>query len=667
MQVTILVSSLSATAVAVTRDDPFTFIRSIWDGRRAVDEPEHASEDHGVSDELWQHDCFKRVPAYGLLQSAIRNPGAGMNPDAIVPYQTVLKDGFLAVACVKDAMYESGDKFGNNKFQYKMAPIANSSIVHYTDIIPKEDQKAMTPSICFEFCRGIPDMGYFGISNGRDCYCTSYYEPMASDSSNCDSVCEGDTGMMCGGKSKNSIFGMHLCDQTEEDLKKATKAAFAVEHHLEDVCGGEKTVSESVAKASQSMQKAFGQIGDPAASNLMQRFNVYAGEWLHESESCLDFAANVKSLGKHSKKLQGKDLKKYANRKDAEDHLAKLQASSTEGSEMLEKHAEDWKKAQPMGSDEHRAGQLLPMILEQYYSVMYFVDKEYADDAKTPVTCDGDVIGEPALGLDAQHCAAACDDMVGKCVGFSAYSSHSGNENAFMCILFSKFTSVQYYTGCDKNTNFLQQHHDVVSGFAARHRHEVHAHRHDARAQQACAKRRASTSCQEARAKISPGGKSAESCYLAPNGAWKFPQLPAYYHCLSTCCEDYDPSVYLDELTCDDVMGFIPCDGLLSEGLGKAPPGSKTKTICSKSCEACDAPAKTTTTTSTPAPPVSSTANVKVIKSVVEKVQSGLSTEIKVMCRAKLSKFSGISLKPDKSGKNKYALKELTKAKRCFD
>merc|ERR1719482_2594269 len=114
-----------------------------------------------------------------------------MNPDETVPFVKVLKDGFHPVDCVKDAMYEHGDKFGDNKFQYKMQDVSNSSIVHYSDIVPKEDREKMTPSVCFEFCRGIPDMGFFGISNGRDCYCENYYKKMASDSSNCDSVCEG--------------------------------------------------------------------------------------------------------------------------------------------------------------------------------------------------------------------------------------------------------------------------------------------------------------------------------------------------------------------------------------------------------------------------------------------------------------------------------------------
>merc|ERR1719223_943090 len=135
-----------------------------------------------------QRACGKKV---SKKLSWLQNPGAGMSPDSIKPFEKVLKDGYMLTECVKDAMYVHGDKFGNNKFDYKMGDTANSSIVHSSEHVAKEDREQMTHQVCFEFCRDIPDMGFFGISNGRDCYCESWYTPMASDSSDCDAVCEG--------------------------------------------------------------------------------------------------------------------------------------------------------------------------------------------------------------------------------------------------------------------------------------------------------------------------------------------------------------------------------------------------------------------------------------------------------------------------------------------
>merc|ERR1719321_529210 len=114
-----------------------------------------------------------------------------------------MKDGYVLVDCVKDYMYSFGDKFGANKHDYKLGPVSNVSIVHYDAFVPKEDRQTMTQSVCFEFCRTVPDMLFFGLINGRDCYCAPYYKPMESDSSACDKQCVGDPTLMCGGGSKS--------------------------------------------------------------------------------------------------------------------------------------------------------------------------------------------------------------------------------------------------------------------------------------------------------------------------------------------------------------------------------------------------------------------------------------------------------------------------------
>jgi hypothetical protein len=329
---------------------------------------------------------------------------------------------------------------------------------------------------------------------------------------------------------------------------------------------------------------------------------------------------------------------------------------------------------------------------------MYFVDKEYADDEKFPVTCDGDLIGEPALGLDAGHCAAACDDQVGKCVGFAAYELHDGKENVVLCFLFSKFTTAQYYTGCEgeeeedseaPQKTFLQQkknvhnqtahkHKDAIASWITLHKNKVHGGI-TAQAKAECAKKRSSVSCQDARAKILPANKSSDICYLEPGNMWTFDQLPDYYSCLNACCEDYNPANYMDELTCKDLMGYYdkPCPEPLAAS--NPPPNTKIETICPQSCAVCTGPveaattvattvaATTTTTAATTMAALTTHAPVVVIPKKKPSIQPNLQSEIKAMCRAKLSRFVGTSLKPDDTGKDKFALKELTKADRCFD
>jgi len=137
-----------------------------------------------------------------------------MNPAKITPFKETHMDGFRLVGCMKDSMHLHGDKFGDGKFSYELGDVSNVSIVNYDNHVAKEDRKPMTHAVCYAFCRSIKEMSFFGLTHGRDCYCTPFFKEIAGDSSMCDAVCEGDTSIMCGGMSKSSIFEMHACDDT---------------------------------------------------------------------------------------------------------------------------------------------------------------------------------------------------------------------------------------------------------------------------------------------------------------------------------------------------------------------------------------------------------------------------------------------------------------------
>merc|ERR1719446_1059793 len=139
-----------------------------------------------------------------LLAKGNKFPGAGIvNKSAPWKFDKVLKDGFYMVQCVKDSMYQFGDKYGDNKHEYNLGDVSGVSIVHYD--LHVEEKEDMTHEVCFAFCRTVPDMLYFGITNGRSCYCAPYFKPEASDSSECDATCEGKPTQMCGGKTKSSV------------------------------------------------------------------------------------------------------------------------------------------------------------------------------------------------------------------------------------------------------------------------------------------------------------------------------------------------------------------------------------------------------------------------------------------------------------------------------
>lgn len=366
-----------------------------------------------------------------------------MNPENIQPFQTVLKDGFLEIACAKDYLLNHGDKFGDGKDTYMLGDVSNVSIVHYTSIVAKEDRETMTQEVCFKFCRTVPDMLTFGIHNGRDCYCAPYFKPMESDSTSCDAVCEGNPTQFCGGKFKSSVFEMHQCSDTAAELNETGTKASTVLAVLGRSLEAVENVSAGMQAAAEQLQKDLGAAGDPAAAALMQEAKVAAGE--------LESAANTSTKIKDalttatgeaagmSGSLNG--LEAISEAEALTRRLEKLAADAEDAVEDLDQRAA---AASPGGPDFDNAAN----ATKQYYPVMYFVDKSFTE---VPSTCTGKAVGQPMAAVSGDECAYACDAAIHSCVGFAFFA---GSTN--LCFLFSKFTEATYYTGCN-STLLLQR------------------------------------------------------------------------------------------------------------------------------------------------------------------------------------------------------------------
>merc|ERR1719453_2930547 len=197
------------------------------------------------------------------------------------PYVTVLKDGWFEVGCYFDRLLTAGDKFGNDADQYKMGATesVNVSIALYDELILDDEKESMTPTVCFEFCRTLPDMVYFGIANGGYCYCAPYYHPKPGDESKCDAPCPGENTVVCGNmKGKSSIFEMHLCDDVAEDLATAMGAAKdAMDYYMETALFA-KELGEKMAASGKAVQTAM-----EASKSLTQGFMAESESY----ETCL--------------------------------------------------------------------------------------------------------------------------------------------------------------------------------------------------------------------------------------------------------------------------------------------------------------------------------------------------------------------------------------------
>jgi len=336
---------------------------------------------------------------------------------------------------VKDYMYYRGDKFGDNKHDYKLGPVSNVSIVHYEAHVAKEDQVEMTQKVCFEFCRTVPNMGFFGIVNGRGCYCTPYFTSMESDSSQCDAVCEGEKTLMCGGKSKSSVFAMHMCASTQEDLGTRSGTAGSLKASMDSKVTAAKGLSSDMQDMGAKLQKTFGAVGDSGASGLMQAAKVSAGTLVHKAEDAGAVADKLGALVKSANGLKG--FTDPATVTKAERIMEDIDETVAEGEAVTDELDGLTDLASPSGTATGAA--------KQYSPVMYFVDKEFDS---VPATCSGDSVGEPITGLSEDGCASACDANIHSCVGFQ----HFKDDDKQLCFLFSKFSTGFYYTGKDCKT-----------------------------------------------------------------------------------------------------------------------------------------------------------------------------------------------------------------------
>merc|ERR1719389_1392906 len=180
-----------------------------------------------------------------------KEPGAGM--DSSLGLVKVYKDGYFHLRCMMDKMEQAADYHDELQREHKYNVHTNVSIVRYTDRVDVEKQQAMTPSVCFEFCRTVPDMLHFGLTRGRDCYCTPYFMQGTGDGV-CDAGCEGDSSITCGNTNGMvDIYEMHACNDVLEDAQAVFDAtvviyddAWDMYDYAYDILDGTKAATDDI-------------------------------------------------------------------------------------------------------------------------------------------------------------------------------------------------------------------------------------------------------------------------------------------------------------------------------------------------------------------------------------------------------------------------------------
>lgn len=397
---------------------------------------------------MYSSDCWQKRPISGrhpavlaqLDSSEYANdywgPGAGMDPNSIQPFQTVVKDGWFPIDCGKDYLYNVGDAFGDNRHDYAVGESENVSIVHYENHVDVSMREPMTHEVCFKFCRTIPEMLTFGITNGRNCYCSPFYKPMADDHTICDLPCDGNPTEMCGGKSKSTVFEMHSCADTKAELNetgaKATEILPTLDKDLADV----SELYTDLMTAAEEHESALGQVGDPSAVKIMHSAKITAGELEDEVVKGRETEKKLKAAVAGAAEILGDgiDGMEMLKAEALRDDLVELLADAEDSIEHLDS----------MVLDIHPKNDNATGAAKQYYDIMYFADESKKDFANT---CTGIVAAHPKTKVTEDECAATCDHLIHTCAGYQYYHPVAkGHPN--LCFLFTKFTEVKTYPTC---------------------------------------------------------------------------------------------------------------------------------------------------------------------------------------------------------------------------
>jgi hypothetical protein len=409
---------------------------------------------------------------------------------------TVYKDGFQYVGCMQDEMEHIADPVGENKFSYSdYANFTNVSITRYADVIDSEHEEKMTIRVCFNFCRAVKGATFFGLLHGRDCYCTPFKKEKASEGGVCDLPCEGDAAKTCGGKAMASIYAMHLCDDTEEDLVSVIDEAKEAFHKLQHaatnsmhavrsltsrgaalmyvaVKGGDMD-SHDLGQAAKAEAATLKKITDPAFYQALELNEEFLRAELLRGEN---FASTVVAVMADMSIAKMKKLTPLAKKKAIE-----IEAEAAKRKPIIEgetpvnfprsevryescstRYLAALPKPTLTIAESESAGQTFVPVLELASRWQEGIEWNASNVSNfTQTSCNGDLASNPIIGVTPEECAAICDTVNPKssddyCVAVGHYKMSEMN----LCFLFKNVKSIwEYnctYTGGDEEESLVQ-------------------------------------------------------------------------------------------------------------------------------------------------------------------------------------------------------------------
>lgn len=414
----------------------------------------------------WEHcKLHRHISMLSLARAPKQSAEKGKTTGK--PRKTV--DTFYPIDCVGDAMFDLGGQFADKRHLDKV-PVADGmfsarltasrTVLHYKAVVPRKEQKPMTPRVCFSFCRHMEDMYFFGITKGSDCYCAPYFLPTSDDMSSCDAVCDGDPKLSCGGQSKSSMFEMHTCADTEHVLRQAESRLRSILYGSSDethpplklgLQGYSQMLNRSASVASEScglMQNYFVKVHDLVAADLMKRCKLHASEVQYKAWLAMDLVEEGKRIKPEYGNFEKFDIVSKAEKQIAalEALILKVETMAFDLNTLYDKfkppEAPPFSETLTTVKVNDTLKQQTPRIQKAFAPAMSYVDasaKEWM-----PSVCGGALAEEPSVASE-RECRDQCS-KVSNCAGFS----HFEGVYLPMCFLFSKLETVSYYPHCPR-------------------------------------------------------------------------------------------------------------------------------------------------------------------------------------------------------------------------
>lgn len=346
---------------------------------------------------------------------------------------TLHQDGFSFVDCVTDELLATADKHGPGKLNYN--PNTPISIVRYADVAQgnaADEAAGMTRNKCFQFCRRLEHMHFFGLVNGGNCYCSPFYRATGGKSETCSVPCEGDSSEMCGGTTKSAVFEMHDCDTPARFSLDALASFSALARELEGSYSKAKLCSDDLAHFGQLMANAAGKNGNQIAMEHQQDMIASQKQFASTLKGLpFDSIKIVENLDAAIGAYSAAGSSAAAAAEEARTTVSSAVDAADEALPVITTVAEKCQPPHPIGSEPASEG------ASKYYHSVTGID--FAG------SCAGNPILPVRLSVDAAACAEVCRSTIAptRCAGYQVYSSPAGVSS---CELFSSFTSLNKYT-----------------------------------------------------------------------------------------------------------------------------------------------------------------------------------------------------------------------------